>query len=69
MEIALTGQLETTSAQSQSPQSSEITWDFPFSILNTFGQSASQVPQPMQISSFTLAFGIDFLLQLISTIR
>jgi hypothetical protein len=57
--MALTGQLLTISAQSQSAQSSEITCDFPFSILNAFGQRASQVPHPMQSSSLTIGFGID----------
>jgi hypothetical protein len=59
--MALTGQLEIISSQLQSVQSSDMTFDFPSSILNTFGQSASQVPQPMQSSSFTFAFGIKFL--------
>lgn len=56
--MALTEQLEIISSQLQSPQSPAITFDFPFSILNTFGQSASHIPQPMQSSSFTAAFGI-----------
>jgi hypothetical protein len=60
MEIALTGQLETTSSQLQSLHSSAITFDFPFSTLKTPGQSASQVPQPMHNSSFTFGFGICF---------
>jgi len=60
-EMALTGQLSITSWQLQSPQSSEVTIDLPSSILNTFGQSDSQVPQPIQISALTFAFGIFFL--------
>lgn len=59
-EIALTGQLEMISSQLQSAQSSDITFAFPPSILNTFGQSASHVPQPMQRSSFTDALDINF---------
>jgi hypothetical protein len=63
IEIALTGQLVTASLQSQPAfsQSSPITWDFPSSTLNIWGQSASQVPHPMQISSLTFGFGIIFL--------
>jgi hypothetical protein len=60
--MADTGQLSTTSWQLQSARhSSEITTDFPSSILNTFGQRDSQVPQPMQRSLFTFAFDINLL--------
>jgi len=58
IDIALTGQLSTTSWQLQSAHSREITFDFPFSTLKTFGQRDSQAPHPMQTSSFTFAFGI-----------
>lgn len=60
-EMAFTGQELTTSWQLQSPQSSAITFDLPFSTLNTPGQSDSQVPQPMHKSSFTFALGINIL--------
>lgn len=58
IDIADTGQLSITSWQLQSPHSSAITLDFPFSILKTFAQRDSHVPHPMQISSFTFGFGI-----------
>jgi hypothetical protein len=56
--MALTGQLSTTSWQLHSAQSAATTWLLPFSILKTFGHIDSQVPQPMQISSLTFAFGM-----------
>ena len=62
MEIALTGQESIASWQLQSPQSSDITWDFPSSILNTPGHNDSQVPQPIQSSSFTFGLAIFVLL-------
>jgi len=58
IEIALTGQESITSWQSQSPQSSATTLDFPFSSLKTLGHKDSQVPHPMHKSSLTFGLGI-----------
>jgi len=58
--MAPTGQIPSISSELQSLHSCDITFDFPFSILKTLGQTDSQVPHPIHNSSFTLIFDIFF---------
>lgn len=68
IEIADTGQLSIVSWILHPSVSWETTFDFPSSILKTFGHRDSQVPHPMQSSSFTFGVGIVLFKKLIVTL-